>query len=253
VANKPSFGSWLKDLGDGTFAEVVAEVAVGNTTDAAASSTEAEAATARTGIGLLKGVKNVLLLIKTALGGGLPAALAASGGLKVDLTASNLAAGSYMGEVGNTAFVATAKITRPANVTQYTAGDVVGGAALEFDVARQNGGGGWINNAIFVSDNAPTATGQFFAWIFSAAPTVAADNVAFAPSDAELRTLVAFLTLDAAKKTANNTAYQQSDPRATYFVCGAATQSLWIVITDGNAYTPANGEVLDLTLFGTQE
>ncbi len=44
-----------------------ADVAQGTTTDPAASSTVAEDATARTGISLWKGIKNVLLLIKTAL------------------------------------------------------------------------------------------------------------------------------------------------------------------------------------------
>jgi len=159
-------------------------------------------------------------------------------------------------ETVNLAFKESAQITRPANTTQYSAGDVVTGtvsAALEFDVARENGGGGWINNVILVSDNAPAATGQFHIWIFTEAPTVAADNAAFAATDAELRTLVAILTLDMAEQTANGTAYQQSDPRATYFVCAAADSSLYVIITDGNAYTPANGEVFDLTLFGTQE
>lgn len=61
-----------------------ADVAEGATTDAPASSTDAETTTARTGVSLWKGVKNVLLLIKTALGGGLPAALGTGGGLKVD-------------------------------------------------------------------------------------------------------------------------------------------------------------------------
>lgn len=57
---------------------------LGATTDAAASSVDAESATARTGISLWKGIKNVLLLIKTALNGGLPAALGIGGGLKSD-------------------------------------------------------------------------------------------------------------------------------------------------------------------------
>ena len=219
----------------------MADYNIGARSDAPASIIADETAADATNISLLKAAKNILIDLS-----------AASADLVVSSDALVISATALVA-ASDVAFSETAKITRPANVTQYAAGDVVGGAALEFAVAKANGGGGWINNAAFVSDNAPAATGQFFAWIFSAAPTVAADNAAFAPTDAELRTLVAFLTLDAAKKTANNTAYQQSDPRATYFVCGAATQSLWAVITDGNAYTPANGEVLDLTLFGTQE
>ena len=52
-----------------------ADVSIGNTTDAAASSTVPEDATPRTGVGLWKGIKNILILIKTALGGGLPATI----------------------------------------------------------------------------------------------------------------------------------------------------------------------------------
>jgi len=44
-----------------------ADVAQGATTDAAASSSVAEDTTARTGIGLWKGIKNVLILVKDAL------------------------------------------------------------------------------------------------------------------------------------------------------------------------------------------
>lgn len=57
---------------------------LGLTTAAPAASDAAEDTTARVGIALWKGIKNILLLIKTALGGGLPAALGAGGGLKVD-------------------------------------------------------------------------------------------------------------------------------------------------------------------------
>lgn len=65
--------------------------AMGATTDAAASATLDEDATARTGISLWKGIKNILILIKAALGGGLPAALAAGGGLKVEGVAGGVA------------------------------------------------------------------------------------------------------------------------------------------------------------------
>ena len=55
------------------------DVAQGATTDAAASSTVAEDATARTGIGLFKGIKNILILINARL-----AAIAGAGAPVVD-------------------------------------------------------------------------------------------------------------------------------------------------------------------------
>lgn len=59
--------TWATGAGVPADAMPVASEALGATTDAAASSTMAEDATARTGIGLWKGIKNVLLLIKAAL------------------------------------------------------------------------------------------------------------------------------------------------------------------------------------------
>ncbi len=66
------------------------DVALGATTDAAASATTDEDGTARTGIGLWKGIKNILLDLKGLLAGGLPAALGAGGGLKVDGSGTTL-------------------------------------------------------------------------------------------------------------------------------------------------------------------
>ena len=221
----------------------------GGWTDTPASIVADETAARMSLVSLVKALKNMEIDATTdiaAIEVLLTAMAADIAGIEIDVAAIEPV-------ITNQAFTGTAKITRPANVTQYAIGDVVGGASLEFDVARANGGGGWINNAAFASDSVVVATGLFIAWIFTAAPTVAADNAAFAPSDAELRTWIGSLVLDRARVTANNSSYEQSDPRATYFVCAAADTSLYVVITAGSTYTPANGEVLDLTLFGTME
>jgi hypothetical protein len=66
-------------------------VALGATTDAVASIVDDETATARTGIGLWKAIKNLAIDLKSLLNGGLPAALAAGGGLKVEGVAGGVA------------------------------------------------------------------------------------------------------------------------------------------------------------------
>ena len=174
--------------------------------------------------------------------------------VNINLAAAALALGTYMGEVGNTPYSETDRVIRPANVTQYTAGDVVGdGTVMEFDIARAVGGGGWINNAVLLSTATPASTGQFIAWVFTAVPTVAADNSPFAPTDGEMQLCVCTIMFDMARKTVSNTLYQQSDPRAPYFKCGVADTNLYVVLTDGNAYTPVSGEQFQLTLYGTKE
>jgi len=77
----------VDDDGNLQIEDSATESALGATTDAAASSTVPEDAAARTGIGLWKGIKNILILIRAAL----PAALAAGGGLKVEGVASGVA------------------------------------------------------------------------------------------------------------------------------------------------------------------
>lgn len=140
-----------------------ADVAEGAKANAPASSTDAEDTTARTGISLWKGIKNILLLLKTSLSnieGVLPSARGANGGIKVEgvaggvvvpvsgtVTASGpltdaqlrnsavpmslavlpaLVAGeAHAGEVGGHSVVAGDEFTRPADTTAYTAGDAV--------------------------------------------------------------------------------------------------------------------------------
>jgi hypothetical protein len=225
-------------------------MSVGLLADAPASNTVPEDVTARSGISLWKAIKNILALMNAKL----PAALG-QGTMAQSLTVT-MASNQSPIVVRGAGISRAGTITRPADTTQYTAGDVVTSAvaaALQFDVARAAGAAVWVNNFVLTSTNVPAATGAFWAWLFTAAPTVAADNAAFAPSDAEMLTCAGRLMLDHAQKTGANTHYQPSVLRPTYIVCAAADTKLYVVITDINAYTPANAEVFTATMHVCQD
>ena len=162
------------------------DVAEGSTTDAAASSTAAETATVRTGISLWKGIKNILILINTAIGALtetapgtdtassglngrlqriaqnitslialLPAALAANGGLKVEGVASGVPQPTSIPSAG----VASGAIASGAVASGAVAsGAIASGAVAAGAVAV----GAFVDGAIISlggkADNRSTAT-----------------------------------------------------------------------------------------------
>jgi len=109
-----------------------ADVAQGTTTDAAASSSVAEDTTARTGIGLWKGIKNVLILVKDALD-----TLIAPASL-TETTVTVAQAESESGEV-DLAGAATVMIYPPAAVEATT-------AQMSFKVGRVTGSRAQLND-----------------------------------------------------------------------------------------------------------
>lgn len=80
--------------------------------------------------------------------------------------------------------------TRPANTTQYTAGDVVCNAAtLVFPSAIKNMSA-VLQHAMITSSNNATAKPTLELWLFDTTVAAVADNAAFAPTDAEMLTLI---------------------------------------------------------------
>ena len=176
-------------------AEQAIQAASGAPTDAAASSTVAETATARTGIGLWKGIKNILILLEasiTSLIALLPAALGTGGGLKIDgsgtvlpvslATAPALVAGeAHIGEVGGNTNAANVEFTRESNATPYAAGDVISSSAgspvlLEIpNAVRINGGSAYVTGLAVVF-NVKSVTPRIRVHFFNASP--AAGNIA---------------------------------------------------------------------------
>ncbi|MEK7124228.1 MAG: hypothetical protein AAB877_00890 [Patescibacteria group bacterium] len=98
--------------------------------------------------------------------------------------------------------VVSANFTRPADTTNYVAGDMLSGAtssgtAMTFtNCSRDNGGGGYITDVIIV-DSAYSATAVIYKlWLLDTNPTTAVnDNVGFNLSDTEMESVQAVVEI----------------------------------------------------------
>ena len=141
-------------------------------------STDAEA----TGNGTLTAI---LKRLRTLLNGGLPGALGAGGGLKIEGVAGGVtipisSAGGIIAQ--------TPTVTAGA----YSANDNVGGLLTFASAARATGGGGVIKDVIIIDDASQGSTLEL--WIFSATFTAGSDNAAWTPVEADLENLVAIVS-----------------------------------------------------------
>lgn len=139
----------------------------------------------------------------------------------------------------------TISVTRPANTTQYTAGDVMGGL-FTFSVAA--GSSAFVRGAVFIDSAAEATKPEFDLFLFSAEPTVAADNAAFAPTDAEmLKCVEALVFLASNFKTAGaNGVITRTGLDIPY--THVTDRNLYGVMVARNTYTPVSSEVFTLTL-----
>ena len=157
--------------------------------------------------------------------------------------------------------VAVSSVTRPANTIDYTAGDVVStvtDAHFTFvDAARpgtQNKqlGGSIATARLHSSANVATKMDAEL-WLFHTDIAEVADNSAFAPTDAEMLTLVGVIDF----ATANWKAGIATAGAAGNAVCEAfnlglafksATTTLYGQLVVRNAYVPVSGEVFTAEL-----
>lgn len=147
-------------------------------------------------------------------------------------------------------------LVRPANTTAYAAGDVVGTALTHVlnlaNMARTAGKGGMIMSALLIDSAAQATKPSLELWIFDTAPVAQADNVAFAPTDAEMKRLVAIIPLTSFYVGGANGAMPgaaQSQP----FKCLSSTKDLYGCLVVRNAYTPVSDEEFTLRLTVLQD
>lgn len=152
-----------------------------------------------------------------------------------------------------------ASITRPANTTTYTAGDVVG-TGTSATIALNNSSFGEFDCGIIqqaiISSSAYVATPpDLELWLFDTAPADIADNAAFTPTDAELATLVGIVQFATANwKVANATAGVGGNMACVAgnvsvpFNTLKGKHSLFGVLVCRNAYVPISGEIFTLRL-----
>lgn len=160
--------------------------------------------------------------------------------------------------------VVTAGFTRPANVTAYTAADVVSNSAtltsiLVFEgCARVPGGTGLLYSALMF-DSVDAATNPNFDLVLFDNPniTLAADNAAGTVTDSELLGVVAVITFDGTTAANVSTVGPNLIIGAAQigqaFKCASNTRDLYGVVIDRGGYTPASAERFDFKLVILQD
>lgn len=152
-----------------------------------------------------------------------------------------------------------ATVTRPANTTPYTSGDVVGtdpGTVITINNASNGEFECGILQQAIISSSAYVGTPpDLELWLFDTTVTADTDNAAFTPTDAELATLVGivdFPTLD--WKIGTATAGVDGNMACVAANIGMpfntkkGTHSLFGVLVARNAYVPISGEIFTLRL-----
>lgn len=168
--------------------------------------------------------------------------------------------GSHLGQVGGHSSLVQDNFDRPANTTQYAAGDAVTDSTssptpLEWEVGRVNGGTGVIISALLIMDSAVATELDAHLWIFTTTLTPPVDNGACDLSDAEALTFVGMVDFGDAPQavtnpTANaagNCAYMQRALDIP-FQCLATGKNLYGFLVAQNTYTPLSGENFAVSL-----
>ena len=147
--------------------------------------------------------------------------------------------------------VASDSLTRQDNATPYIEGDIICEmpndlpVPLVFTVARANGGTGQILRAVCMSPTVDAGLDNILLYLFTAAPTMANDNAAFATA---LTTCVGVIPLALQAAIASGTIWQSAAGVQFAYACGAAVTTLWGVAVAGDGWTPTAEQVLAFRL-----
>lgn len=160
-----------------------------------------------------------------------------------------------------TRFAPKQSFTRPANVTAYTAGDVVADSAtaaavLTFEAVTPGDGLGTTLDEIVFTSSANVATKpDLELWLFKTAPaTYGNDNEAFAPTDAETQDCIGVAAIPVASfkvglSGADAAGNVVCNPRALGIrIAGLTDNKMYGVLVARNAYVPVSGEVFTILL-----
>ena len=159
-------------------------------------------------------------------------------------------------------FLRTVTFTRPADTTQYTAGDAVSDATttataatfvLTGMAANAHIGGKITGVSLYKSDQDQTGA-DFDVYFFDTQPAATGwdDNAAIAITDAEWKQCVGFVRLVAstdAVSVVSGDLYHRTNLDLVY-QCVSGSTLLYPVIVARGAYTPASAEVFTLRICG---
>lgn len=138
-----------------------------------------------------------------------------------------------------------AKITRPDNTTQYSIGDVIGGLlTFNSDMPTSR-----TESAVLTDSAAPATKIAADLFLFSRPPTVAADNAAFAPTDAEVAECFAVLPFAAADfHTLGTAGITHINPLLHPIEYVSVPAKFYGVLVATNTYTPVALEEFNIKL-----
>jgi hypothetical protein len=171
----------------------------------------------------------------------------ANGYLKVSV------AGAIVQTVGGTTVTINNQITRPANTTAYTAGDVVNdNSTTTFafaNAARIAAGSGSVFGCRMILNSTTTANATFRLWLFNASPGALTDNAAYSLTYAQRGSRIGYF--DLAAPIVGSDCVEiigtsgQSIPMGFDLPSGT---TLYGVLTATAAYVPTSGETIDIYL-----
>ena len=161
--------------------------------------------------------------------------------------------------------IASDSFTRPANTTQYAAGDAITDHATtptvqSITVGRNDVGinadhaSGVINYAQLVDSANQATKADLECWLFRESPTAMEDNAAFDPTDAECATRVGVLDFgnepdegNATVGAGGNCVYEVAN-LGIPFECETDSFALYWVLVERGTYTPVSEETFTLIL-----
>ena len=206
-------------------------------TDKVAVSLYASTAGGGAGAGTLNlggGVAASSLLVNLATDVGLPA-----GTSNIGISGSNVSR--------------AVSITRAANATLYTINDVMNNGTdttpLAFTtLARANDLRGWIVGGVCVSSAASATLPNIDLLLFSSTFTIVADNLAFAPTYAQMQTYLGKIRFSTWVSRGVRSDSDGSVEQPFIFVPAAGTRIVYGVPVMQNGYTPVSGETLQFSV-----
>ena len=156
-------------------------------------------------------------------------------------------------QVASPAAMVAVSITRPADTTAYTAGDVVGAASAinTFASFGAVGDNMLLTTAILRMDvaTAPSGLGAFRLHLYGASPTAIADNAVFNLVAGDRANYLGFIDL-ATPTDLGDTLYSQNVQINKHIKL--AGTSLFAVLQTVGAFTPASAQVFSLSLGGVK-
>lgn len=153
--------------------------------------------------------------------------------------------------VGGFSVFPEAEFIRPANTTQYTAGDVVSNGVTKLllfkDCVRVPGGSGILYAGLMFASTDAATNPNFSLSLFDTLDiTLAADNAASAVTDDQIKYFAAGAVFDGTMAemvftVGANLIVVNSLP-AIAFKCAEGSRNLYGLVVDRGAYTPASAE-----------